>query len=553
MSEWQWVFDEEDPSLTERLAPVLRDWETLEERRGASVLKSNPVRKVISIPARDDLPALVVKRYHVRGFAERLKYLLVSSRARREWEALRAFQRGGVTGPRPLAMGEARRGGVLRRAGLIMLRIEGAISLPATLEELSPVGTRSAHELLRRVGREIGRMHAAGVDHTDLHAGNILIDREHVYLLDLHATHLGARIPVPRRIANLAKLFHSLSNDLDYPGAQALLGGYGELCAAQIGEDPRTWVDRLEQRARRLEHVRLRSRSKRCWKNSSEFVREVRGLWRIHRRREIEARLLEPYLLGKLELDQIYKDRRDQTVGSATLMTATGLRKIVVKRRTYSSLRKRLAYCFVRGPLERAWGAARALDVREIPNPRALALLTERRFLLPHQSILITEHAGSAEPLHRDLLERLWRRDDADLPRLRDETRMLAQLVRRLHDTGIYHRDLNPMNFLIGRDEHGRSRFLLVDLDSIHLGRKLNDRRRLKNLTQLGLLPEGHISTRDRLRFLRDYDRGEHRYYGRSWVDALTDSIAGATVKIIARMSRQEIELGPEAVGLDLE
>ncbi len=546
MTEWTWKFRDDSEDAADRLAPILREWDYLEERPGAKVLKSNLLRKVISIPASDELPALIVKRYHVRSWRERLKYFLTASRAQREWEALGTFECCGVTGPRRLAMGEVRRGGALTRAGLIMETVEHAVPLPTALRGARPCDSEA---LFRHVGTEIARMHAAGVDHTDLHAGNILVStRGHtVYLLDLHATYLGAALPVARRTNNLARLFHSLSDYLDYPRARALLDAYRQLDPAVELPPTSRWVDRLEAQARALENVRLRSRSKRCWRNSSEFVKEARGLWRIHRRRDLDPELLDPYLLGKIDLDVIYKDRKDQTVGSTTLMTPSGLRKIVVKTRRYSSLFKRLSYACIRGPLERAWGAARALDVREIPNPRALALMTERRFGLPFQSVLLTEHAGTAEPLHSDLFERFLS-PGGDRRALHAETAELARLVRRLHDTGIYHRDLNPMNFLIGRDEGDGPRLLLVDLDSIHLGRRLNDRRRHKNLVQLGLLPEGHITTRDRLRFLRDYDRGDGRYFTEAWIRSLSESIADATVKIIARMSKQEAA-GVENVG----
>ncbi|MEM7260833.1 MAG: lipopolysaccharide kinase InaA family protein [Planctomycetota bacterium] len=552
MRGWNWTFADGTPALEGRLESVLEEWDSLETRPGVEVLKSNAVRTVLSVPATADHPALVVKRYHVRSWRERLKYFLVPSRAAREWDALRTFARGGVSGPEVLAMGEARRGGALVRAGLIMRRVEETRSLPVLLGSV----THPAHELLHAVGAEIGRMHAAGVDHTDLHAGNILVrdgvpwtERGSVVLLDLHATHLGALLPDTRRIENLAKLFHSLSDDLDDPRALALLDGYRSVERDALAGNPHRWLRRLERRARALENVRLASRSKRCWKRSSEFVAERRGLWRVHRRREIPFEVIEPYLLGQFELDQIYKDRPDQVVGSATWVSDDGVRKIVVKRRTYSRFWKRLSYCIIRGPLERAWGAARALDVRGVPNPQALALMSERRFGLPHQSILLTEHAGAAEPLHADLFERFLPPRSGSRRQLHGETRVLAQLVRRLHDTGIYHRDLNPNNVLIGSDEDGAPRFLLVDLDSIHLGRRLDDRRRAKNLVQLGLLPEGHITTRDRLRFLRDYDRGDRRFFTREFIRELSEDIADETVRILARMSRQEAGVGPERVG----
>ena len=56
----------------------------------------------------------------IAGGRERLKYALFASRAKREWDALEHFYGRGVSGPRPLAFGEKRRGLTLLQMGAMV-------------------------------------------------------------------------------------------------------------------------------------------------------------------------------------------------------------------------------------------------------------------------------------------------------------------------------------------------------------------------------------------------------------------------------------------------
>ncbi|MFQ5655428.1 MAG: lipopolysaccharide kinase InaA family protein, partial [Planctomycetota bacterium] len=283
---WSW---ELLPGTRPALRELLGAWGALELLPGAEILKANLARTVIALPASARRPSLIVKRYHVRGLRERLKYLALPSRAHREWQALRALWREGIPVPRPLAVGEERAGGILRRAGLIMERIVDVAPAPRALESARGDRERRA-ELLGAMGALVARLHAFGADHGDLHAGNFLVRQDgpldgplatEVHVIDLHAVYLGGVIPRGRRIQNLARLLHSLTGMIDRREERALLDGYQASCGA--GEelllaDALSGPLRadLEGRARRLERIRLRSRTRRCWKRSTLFTKERR-------------------------------------------------------------------------------------------------------------------------------------------------------------------------------------------------------------------------------------------------------------------------------------
>ncbi len=107
--------------------------------------------------------SVVVKRFeHSRALGRAFD----RGRARREFEVLRHLANNGLDVPRPLQI--VRKG----RAFEVELEwIEGARSL-------SELSTNHAHfkaSLARSLGRLLAGLHSCGVDHPDLHAGNVLI------------------------------------------------------------------------------------------------------------------------------------------------------------------------------------------------------------------------------------------------------------------------------------------------------------------------------------------------------------------------------------------
>jgi tRNA A-37 threonylcarbamoyl transferase component Bud32 len=152
-----------------------------------------------------------------------------------------------------------------------------------------------------------------------------------------------------------------------------------------------------------------------------------------------------------------------------------------------------------RSRASRAWAGSRILAERGISTPDPLALVASggarylvTRFLADATSLdtLITEwFAFSERPLAKhDLL------------------RELGAWLRSVHDRGIYHDDWSPKNILAMREASGW-RFWFLDTESISACKRLNDRRRAKNLAQLSDSPYG-ITATDRFRLLRSYAAG---------------------------------------------
>jgi 3-deoxy-D-manno-octulosonic acid kinase len=154
-------------------------------------------------------------------------------RAFAEWRLLAVLFARGLPVPRPVGA-RYRRSGLVYRCDLIVQRIEGAQPLSALLEA-APL----SETLWRAVGAAIARLHAAGADHADLNAHNILIaperprgDAAMVSVIDFDRGRL--RPPGAWSRGNLARLRRSLekvsrrmpADRFSAPAWKCLLDGY---------------------------------------------------------------------------------------------------------------------------------------------------------------------------------------------------------------------------------------------------------------------------------------------------------------------------------------
>jgi len=119
----------------------------------------------------------VLRHYRRGGFMARLsidRYLWIGEsrvRAFAEFRLLARLSGQGLPVPRPIGA-RYRRSGPTYRCDLITERVQGAVPLSAELAK-GPLGAPTWHA----IGAALARLHAAGVDHADLNAHNLLVGR----------------------------------------------------------------------------------------------------------------------------------------------------------------------------------------------------------------------------------------------------------------------------------------------------------------------------------------------------------------------------------------
>ncbi|HNR13893.1 MAG TPA: lipopolysaccharide kinase InaA family protein [Thermodesulfobacteriota bacterium] len=163
-----------------------------------------------------------------------------------------------------------------------------------------------------------------------------------------------------------------------------------------------------------------------------------------------------------------------------------------------------------------AWNNALRLKLRSIPTPEPFALVEQKRGLLSHWSLLISEDLSRFPRVDYYILDAYHHRaPSADLfVTKRRFIESFAAAIRSLHDKKIYLGDLKAPNILVERALQEWV-FYFVDTDRVTFEQPVSLRRIVKNFAQLHTSIPWCMTRTDRLRFLVAYlgrDRFRMRY-----------------------------------------
>lgn len=173
----------------------LHSFDAIMSLTGGRVARDFPGRRTVRL----ELPtphggtqALFLKRYeadYLSGFAQLLRWLRwpgTSDEAMQEWRALHTVRALGIPTAVPIAVGQERVGGRVRRSFLMTAEIAGAVEGHTWMMQL-PSAERRA--FLRRVATLARQFHQAGLVHKDFYIGHVLVapvgGKPELFLIDL--------------------------------------------------------------------------------------------------------------------------------------------------------------------------------------------------------------------------------------------------------------------------------------------------------------------------------------------------------------------------------
>ncbi|WP_374324129.1 lipopolysaccharide kinase InaA family protein [Azonexus sp.] len=371
--------------------------------------------------------------------------------AEREQQGLAALQSAGLPTPALLAVVDFPRGERL----LLSEFMPAARSLEAALGD--PAKLSPALALL-------GRLHAAGLVHDDLHLGNFLLAEEKMLLIDGDGVRPGS---AEQQRDNLALLLSQLPVALD--GWRAgLLSAYGELPGSGGLDDlVDAWRQRRRQRflAKTLRDCTQFS----VVRESGRFLAVLRSA----------GTSLLPLLAAP---DQAIEQGRRLKSGATCTVAALAMDggPLVVKRYNRKNWRHALSRAWRPSRAWHSWREAHRLAFYGIATPKPLALLEERWGPLRGRAFLVTEFCPGVSLADALLPERVPE------PALAQSLEVFFAVLCRLRIT---HGDLKATNLLWHEGQ-----LWAIDLDAMTQHRSASAFRRAWR--------------RDRARFLRNWPAG---------------------------------------------
>ena len=199
-----------DPAWnTASVLQALRDCRRLLDRPGTKVLlqSRNTVALVgLSLEPGREQP-VVLKEFGLRG-VNKLKSLVLPSKAAKAWRGASALVERGINTPPPIAYLESRKRGFVDRSYFLAGPIDDAREVRFLFRELQG---EALDVLLRDLAAFLSGCHDRGIIHKDLSDGNILVKRGDrgqtlFFLLDTNRVRTRKRVGPLARMKNLVRL-----------------------------------------------------------------------------------------------------------------------------------------------------------------------------------------------------------------------------------------------------------------------------------------------------------------------------------------------------------
>ncbi len=458
-----------------------------------------------------------VKHYRVADLRALLNAAVLGPRAYREWRRLNRALQSGLPTLVPAAVGWRRLGPVRTDSFLVTVEEPNTCQLDTLLATPAAADPRTRRAVLRQVAAVLATAHRTGLDHQDLHAGNLLVRLSgngcEVFLIDLLATRWRNRpLPWSASVRNLLQLGVSVLKYTE-PGERfAFLAHYLER-RPELGRRPRDVAAAIEERLWRYARYCWWKRDEQCVGENRRFFFVYARSAHAHAVRDLPEPLVRELMANPehlLRSGSLLKDSPSSTVVRTSVTLADGHSVPVLwKRFRCSKPLDRLRGFLYRSPGLRSWRGANALRIRGIPTPRPLLFVETRRWGIADDAYLMTEYIEGAQTLV-DYVQRTLSQLD---PKTRAERRwqlaeQLGQGMGQLHRCCLSHRDLKFPNWIVVSDERGRvKQIFVIDLAGLQVWKRLPWRRRVQNVARLWISAQAvaEVTPTEALRFLRAY------------------------------------------------
>jgi len=212
---------------------------------------------------------------------------------------------------------------------------------------------------------------------------------------------------------------------------------------------------------------------------------------------------LHAFLTGGTHPQQAVKSRRDSQVYRFDYKGDT----FYVKQYPINGVKAFLLSFFGQNKAQKTWRFARLLLAKGLSTPPPVFYVLRNITCMKSEHMVGTLGIDRSISL-RDFIQSHFKPGNVSTSDKRRFIKKLAVFMARLHLAGIYHGDLTARNIIVKpAGDVYESQLYLIDLDAIRSTRWISDRRRVKNLDELGrnFLDLSIVDGLDRACFLKHY------------------------------------------------
>jgi serine/threonine protein kinase len=469
----------------------LKDPVSSVQAMGGKVLKESRWRWASTVVLPDG-QRIFLKRDRSKGWFDYLRYVVIPSKAHKEWLIAVQLQRKYLAVPQPMGWMEKVSAGRVEESYYISEFIGSGRS---AIEELNRLEDETG---VIGLANTVKAIHGSGLCHRDFHAGNFLWHQGSLFLTDLHDASLLRRLSLMKRLRSLAHLLLSLKSIWGEREEIRFLETYfaGEPSLLQKKKE---YLEQIHHDMDRLQKRHWRSRTKRCLKESTEFTVEKEGKTFYYRRRDfplgrIQAALKEHQAMVREKPAALAKHSPEVVVSIIEI----GQKRIGMKQWRPVHCLDRWKDGVRRSKGLKAWIGGNGLRARGIPSVKPLALVERKDWRGWHESCLLMETFNRGQELDRYLC--------SGFKALGEKRQCILEFARwlsLLHQRGIFHEDMKTCNVLVVKNEASWD-FFLLDLEDVRFDQPVTEEKFFKNLLQLNTSTPRSMTRTDRLRFFKE-------------------------------------------------
>lgn len=477
---------------------------------GWNKIKHNPSRTVWQgrLP---DGREVFLKQFHSRSTLHNIKARFIKSDAKREFEFSRILEANGIATPKVLAY----RSDNLSN-WILTESLNPALPLDKWHEQQindGAAGKRRIRLCITMLADLLAKMHAAGIEHQDLHCGNIFLSKHdnqvQLAVMDLHRIRLHRVMFRRRRSINLALLMHDRLPSTTRTERLKFLRTYIKSSGVKGTLRGWQWLVEFfwEKHAGRLHRQRDR---RVLGRKNLYFTRiKLKDHWKGHvilaskrqmldsQAAKMEFRIIDwQQLLRQPEKllvgDDVEVIKESPSVRVVRRMITIGDKQVDVhikqakRKKKFNTILDCLRPCRA----VNAFKLGHMFLTRRIPTPLPIAALERRVGPFLTDSILITETLPSPN-LQRFMTFNLTTQPAKAVKSPEWEKYIyrtmenLGKALQYMHDMGFTHRDLKATNIKIFINKDNVPEAAFLDLDAVRKEFRVLLRQRYKGLTRV--------------------------------------------------------------------